>query len=368
MAGPESDLSHYHFELPEELIAQWAMEPRDSSRLLVLHRAEQRWEHRRFTDLPGYLNDLDCLVVNNTRVMRARLLGQRLLPDGKLGGRVEFLMLDELEPNVWEGAFHASAKARPGLSFEIPTSGENPAKAGPPLRGEILRGPSESPSGTVVARFDRDPRTTGAGEVPLPPYMDRAADASDLERYQTIYSRPDRERSAAAPTAGLHFTPAVRADLEKRGVGWEEVTLNVGLGTFRPVKARDIREHVMHEEKYEISPGAAERINAHRARGGRIVAVGTTAVRTLESAFIGDQVQAGTGATKIFIYPGAAHPAGGAGFRMTGALITNFHLPQSTLFMLVCAFAGRDLTQAAYAEAIREKYRFYSYGDAMLIV
>lgn len=351
-------LEDYDYELPQELIAQSPVEPRDASRLLVLDRARGSIEHRRFSELPSLLDSRDVLVANNTEVIRARLLGQRLLAEkgrAVVGGKVEFLMLDEKEPRVWEGAFHAAAKHKPGVKFVIPTPD------GRGLRGELIRGASESESGTVVARFDRDPIESGAGEIPLPHYIDRAPAADDEKRYQTVYA--SARGSAAAPTAGLHFTPRVLAELRAKGVSWEEVTLHVGLGTFRPVKTEDIREHVMHEERYSVDPAVAERLNRFKAEGRRIVAVGTTAVRTLEGAWREKEgVVGGTGRTRLFLHPG------GGSARFVDRLITNFHLPKSTLLMLVSAFAGRELVMEAYRQAVAEKYRFFSYGDAMLVL
>jgi S-adenosylmethionine:tRNA ribosyltransferase-isomerase len=356
-------LDSYDYELPERLIAQKPAEPRDSSRLMVIHRAEGRWEHRRFSDLPEYLGSQDVLVANNTRVMKARLLGQRLR-EGTLGGKVEFVMLEEVEPLTWEGLFHASAKYVRGLRFEIPTPD------GKGLRGELVRGSAESPSGTVVARFDRDPIASGAGEVPLPHYIQRekpeapkspgAQKSEDELSYQTVYAR--HFGSAAAPTAGLHFTDRVLAKLKDQGVSWEEVTLHVGLGTFRPVKENDISKHVMHEERYEISPETATHITEAKRAGKKILAVGTTSVRTLESAWEGDHLRNGSARTSIFIRPGRHE------WKVVDRLLTNFHLPKSTLLMLVSAFANRDLMLAAYREAVKEEYRFFSYGDAMLIL
>lgn len=357
---PLHDLRAYDYILPEELIAQEPANPRDSSRLLVVHRKDSRWEHRKFSDLPDYLDSNDLLVANNTQVLKARLLGRRLSSDATsgadvLGGKVEFVLLEELRPQVWEGLFHASARYVPGLRFLIPT----PDGIG--LKGVLVRGSAESPSGTVVAEFDRDPVGSGAGELPLPHYIHKKTDES---HYQTVYAK--QSGSAAAPTAGLHFTESVIQRLKARGAGWAEVTLNVGLGTFRPVKDPDIRNHVMHEERYEISPEAAQRVNEWKAGGGRIVAVGTTSVRTLESAWIRGQVpgslRSGVGRTSIFIRPGAFE------FQVVDRLLTNFHLPKSTLLMLVSAFAGKDLTMAVYQEAVKEKYRFFSYGDSMLIL
>ncbi len=352
-------LSAYDYALPAELIAQYPAEPRDSSRLLVVDRATRTMTHRRFSDLPDYLDSKDILIANNSRVIRARLLGNRYFigPDGLPGegGKIEFLMLDKVDERTWEGALHASAKHKPGLRFRVPTPD------GKGIIGELVRGASDSPHGLVTVRFDRDPVEAGAGVMPLPPYIERQAENQDEGTYQTVYSKV--EGSAAAPTAGLHFTDRVLGRLRDKGVAWDEVTLHVGLGTFRPVKAESVREHVMHEERYWIDPAVAARVNASRSDGKRIVAVGTTTVRTLEGAWReGSGVQAGAGKTSIFIRPG------GREFHIVDRLITNFHLPKSTLLMLVAAFAGYELTMAAYEEAIRERYRFFSYGDAMLIL
>jgi len=353
------DLSSYHFDLPESLIAQDPVFPRDASRLLVLHRQEQRWEHRMFVDLPDYLNSDDMIVANNTKVLKARLLGHRIRQENGRqvrGGKVEFVMLEELSPCIWEGLFHASARYVAGLEFEVSTP------SGHPLRGRLVRGSAESPSGNVVVQFDRDPVEAGAGELPLPHYIQRSALSDDEQKYQTVFSK--KLGSAAAPTAGLHFTHDVIEQVRKKKVIWNEITLHVGLGTFRPVKEKDIRKHVMHEERYEISPSVGEEVTAWKRDGKRVLAIGTTSVRTLESAW--DQqkaeLQSGMGRTSIFIYPGHHQ------FQVVDCLLTNFHLPCSTLLMLVSAFAGRDFVLAAYEEAVKEKYRFFSYGDAMLIL
>lgn len=352
-------LSSYDFELPENLIAQAPVSPRDSSRLLVVHRKEARFEHRRFSDLPDYFDAKDCVVANNTRVLKARLLGQRVsYKDGQkvLGGKTEFVMLESLNPRLWEGLFHASAKYIPGLQFEVPTPD------GKGMLGTIVKGSGESPHGTIVVEFNRDPIEADAGLLPLPHYIDRGNNPQDLEDYQTAYAKDPG--SAAAPTAGLHFTPELIKKMIGQGVDWEEVTLHVGLGTFRPVKDSDIRKHQMHEERYRIDEETALRINQAKASGHRITAVGTTSIRTLESASNPEgKVQAGVGKTSLFITPANLYR-----FRVVDRMITNFHLPRSTLLMLVSAFAGRDLILAAYAEAVREKYRFFSYGDAMLIL
>jgi S-adenosylmethionine:tRNA ribosyltransferase-isomerase len=325
----------------------------------VIHRGENRWEHRRFSDVVEYLDSNDLLVANNTKVFKARLLGRRLHPDGKLGGKVEFVMLEERRPLVWEGLFHASAKYLPGLEFQIPT----PDGLG--LRGKLVRGAADSPSGTIFVEFDRDPVETDAGEVPLPKYIEREKPTDeDQRRYQTVYAKDPG--SAAAPTAGLHFTENVMNQLRAKNVGWAEVTLNVGVGTFRPVKTEVIAEHIMHDEKYRISPEVASQVTEAKHARKRVVAVGTTSVRTLEAAWKGDAktgaLESGTHRTQLFIRP-RHHD-----FRVVDRMITNFHLPKSTLLMLVCTFAGRDLVLRAYEEAVRERYRFFSYGDAMLVL
>jgi S-adenosylmethionine:tRNA ribosyltransferase-isomerase len=343
-------LSDYDYHLPEELIAQHPVEPRDSSRLLVIDRKTGTWVHKHFRDLGEYFSKGDLLVANNSRVIQARLLGNRLV-EGKLGGKIEFFMLEEKSPRVWEGLFHASAKYLAGLEFFIPTPD------GKGLRGKLIRGSAESPSGSVVAEFDRDPIAAEAGELPLPKYIKHSPEKEDAESYQTVYSK--ELGSAAAPTAGLHFTPLLLDQLRAKGVDWAEVTLHVGVGTFRPVKTENIAEHVMHEERFDISLDAAARVRVHR---GHITAVGTTSVRTLESAFREGEVASGVGRTSLFIRPGHFE------FQVVNRLITNFHLPKSSLLMLVGAFAGRELILEAYQEAVRQKYRFFSYGDAMLIL
>ena len=366
-----SDLNNYDYFLPENLIAQKPVEPRDSSRLLVLHRKDQRWEHRNFRDLPEFLDSNDLIVANNTRVLRARLQGRRIRselqgesyvnPSGEetFGGKVECLLLEEKDPLIWEALFHASARYVPGLRFQVPTPD------GRGLTGELVRGSKDSPSGTVVVRFDRDPEESGAGEVPLPHYIGRGSTVQDDQDYQTVYAK--LRGSAAAPTAGLHFTPELIASLKAKHVTWEEVTLHVGLGTFRPVKEQDLRKHIMHEERYEVSLETARTVTNWKRAGKRVLAVGTTSARTLESAWQRDgessgSLREGAGRTTLFIRPG------NHSFGVVDRLLTNFHLPKSTLLMLVSTLAGRDFVLAAYEEAVREKYRFFSYGDAMLIL
>lgn len=356
-------LDSYDYVLPPELIAQTPIEPRDASRLLVIDRTRGTIEHHFFRNLPEFLDSKDLLVLNDTKVIRARLLGNRINVDSTgretVGGKIEFLLLKpfEGERNTWEGAMASAARQTPGVLFSIPLAG------GGALRGELIRGASESPTGTVVARFDQDPIKSGAGELPLPHYIERTPELADETRYNTVYAAVSG--SAAAPTAGLHFTKDIFSSLDEKKIGRTQVTLHVGLGTFRPVKVQDVREHVMHEERYSISYDAAEKINAHRRSGGRILAVGTTSARTIESAWstaVGG-VKLGNGETRLFL-----RPDGEARFRVTDRLLTNFHLPKSTLLMLVCAFAGRELTLRAYAEAVERKYRFFSYGDAMLVL
>ncbi len=322
-------LSDYDFVLPEELIAQRPLARREASRMLVLHRATQRIEHRAFADLPEFLAPGDLLVLNDTRVIKAR----RFSDDGA----IEFLFLEELSPHHWRCMLKPGRKMRLGATTQI--------------SGAIARVQEILPDGNRVIAFDREVDLEGGGVVPLPPYMRRAADALDEERYQTVFA--NNPGAVAAPTAGLHFTNEMLAKLPHAFI-----TLHVGAGTFAPVKSENISEHAMHAERFAISDDAAAAINHAR----RILAVGTTAVRVLESAQRRDgKLFAQESTTSCFIYP----PQKIAHIDM---LLTNFHLPRSTLLMLVSAFVGREFVLAAYAEAMRERYRFYSYGDCMLIV
>ena len=323
----------FYYDLPEELIAQTPVEPRDHSRMLVVHRKDGRLEHRHFYDIVDYLRPGDVLVVNDTRVIPARLIGERAG-----GGAAEVLLLKQLGPKKWETLVRPGRRLKPGAEVTF-GGGKLAARmlettdAG----GRIVEFVCE---GTLEAMLDE------LGEMPLPPYIHEKL--QDRDRYQTVYARHDG--SAAAPTAGLHFTPELMEKIREMGVQIVPVLLHVGLGTFRPVKAEDVEEHEMHSEYYEVTPEAAAAINAARAAGGRVVAVGTTSVRTLESASTDDGVlQATSGWTNIFITPGYH-------FKMVDALITNFHLPESTLVMLVSAFYSREGTLAAYEEAVREKY------------
>ena len=336
-------LSDFMYDLPEERIAQTPVEPRDHSRLMVLDRRTHAVEHRRFYDVIDYLNPGDALVVNETRVIPARLYGARAG-----GGACEVLLLRQLGPKRWETLARPGRKLRPGASV---TFGEGR------LIGRIA---GTTDAGGRIVDFECEGTFEAAldelGEMPLPPYIHERLE--DRERYQTVYAK--QEGSAAAPTAGLHFTPELLGRIREKGIDVVPVLLHVGLGTFRPVKVENVEEHEMHAEFFEVTPEAAERINAARARGGRIVAVGTTSVRTLESAAENGVLLPKRGETRIFIRPGYR-------FQMVDALITNFHLPGSTLVMLVSALYDREHILAAYEEAVREGYRFFSFGDAMLI-
>jgi S-adenosylmethionine:tRNA ribosyltransferase-isomerase len=360
----------YDFHLPEERIAKFPVTPRDTSRLLVLHRKSGEIQHRQFLDLPEYFGVEDLLIANNTKVLKARLVGRRILPNNEVGGKVEMLLLEKRGEKTWEGAFQSTGRQVPGFRFRVERSGSDSSETIDCqfIEGEIIHGSSESPSGTVVVRFSEDPVEAGCGDLPLPHYLQREKVLqSDEERYQTVFAK--ELGSAAAPTAGLHFTPRVMDALNARGAQWSEVTLHVGLGTFRPVKTEKITDHSMHEERYVLPSEVARKILDHRKNGGRVTAVGTTSVRTLESAYVQPSSTSsaphfleGEQRTDIFLYPGSRP------FQVVDRLITNFHLPKSTLLMLVSAFAGRDLALRAYAEAVEKEYRFFSYGDAMLIL
>ena len=338
--------SDFFFELPEELIAQDPLADRSASRLLVLHKDSGETAHRIFKDITQYLKPGDCLVLNNTKVIPARLIGKK----EDTGAAVEVLLLKRREKDVWETLVKPGKKCRPGTKLVF---GEGVLKA------EVLETVEE---GNRLIRFSYEgifeEVLDKLGEMPLPPYITHKL--TDKNRYQTVYAKYDG--SAAAPTAGLHFTAELLQQIESMGVKTAYVTLHVGLGTFRPVKTDNILEHHMHSEYYEVSEEAAEKINLTKAEGGRIVCVGTTSCRTVESAAGEDgRVSAGCGNTEIFIYPGYR-------FKVLDALITNFHLPESTLVMLVSALAGREKVLAAYEEAVRENYRFFSFGDAMLVI
>lgn len=337
-------LSDFDFELPAEAIAQEAR-PRGTSRLLVLDALGEA-RHRTVADLPRLLRQGDLLVVNDTRVVPARLFAERR----DTGGRVELLLVERRGPCEWLALTRPAKRLHPGTKLGFPGSA---------LSAEIVE---SAPGGARWLRFDTppEPHLEAIGHVPLPPYIRRGDRLDDRERYQTVYARAPG--SIAAPTAGLHFTPELLAELEAAGITRAAVTLHVGLGTFKPVAVEDLSQHRMHAERYEIPTATAEAIAATRAAGGRVVAVGTTVVRTLETAagLAAGGGLAGGGASELFILPGFR-------FQVVDVLLTNFHLPRSTLLMLVAAFAGRERVLAAYREAVEQGYRFYSYGDAMLL-
>lgn len=337
--------SDFYYDLPPELIAQDPLDDRSSSRLMLLDRETGAVSHHIFREIEDYLQPGDCLVLNDTKVIPARLLGEK---EGT-GGHVEVLLLKRRQGDVWETLVKPGKKCRPGARLIF---GDGLLKA------EVLETVEE---GNRLVHFEYDgifeEILDRLGEMPLPPYITHKL--QDKNRYQTVYAK--YEGSAAAPTAGLHFTKELLKRIETKGVQVVFVTLHVGLGTFRPVKEENVLDHHMHSEYYQISAEAAERINGTKAAGGRVICVGTTACRTLESAADDSgRVQSGSGNTEIFIYPGYH-------FKVLDALITNFHLPESTLVMLVSALAGREHVLNAYAEAVRERYRFFSFGDAMFI-
>lgn len=338
-------VNDFDYELPEELIAQTPLTQRDHSRLLVLHRLTGAIEHRHFYDIVEYLNPGDLLVVNDSKVIPARIFGTR----AGTGGVVEVLLLKALEENVWEVLVKPGKKARPGQILEFQEG----------MTGEILEILED---GKRKIRFAHNASTIyevldRIGKMPLPPYI--TEQLKDQGRYQTVYAK--ELGSAAAPTAGLHFTDELMDRIRAKGIEIASVTLHVGLGTFRPVKVENVSDHIMHSEYFSIPEKTIERIKETKERGGRVISVGTTATRTLESGFDYDlNCVFPKGDTDIFIYPGYE-------FKVIDCLITNFHLPKSTLMMLVSALAGKDKIMAAYAEAVNEKYRFFSFGDAMLI-
>ena len=337
--------SDFDYELPEELIAQDPLEDRTSSRLLLLDKETGERKHTVFHDIIDYLKPGDCLVINNTKVIPARLIGER----EETGGKVEVLLLKRKENNIWETLVKPGKKARPGTRLVF---------GGGLLHAEVKEVVEE---GNRLIQFEYEgifeEILDKLGQMPLPPYITH--ELKDKNRYQTVYAK--YEGSAAAPTAGLHFTTELLEKIEKKGINIARVTLHVGLGTFRPVKVDDVTKHHMHTEFYQVTEEAADLINRTKKAGGRVICVGTTSCRTIESA--SDEsgvVHAGEGDTDIFIYPGYK-------FRVLDCLITNFHLPESTLLMLVSALAGKEKIMAAYKEAVDMRYRFFSFGDAMFI-
>jgi len=338
--------SDFYYDLPEELIAQDPLEDRTASRLLVLDRQTGTVEHKIFSDVIDYLNKGDCLVINNTRVIPARLIGEK---EGT-GGKVEVLLLKRRANDVWETLVKPGKKLRPGAKI---TFGDGR------LRAEVLEVVEE---GNRLVKFCYEgifeEILDSLGEMPLPPYITHKLE--DKEMYQTVYAKFDG--SAAAPTAGLHFTKELLNKIEEKGIKIASITLHVGLGTFRPVKVDDVNNHHMHTEWYEVNAEAADIINETKRNGGRVICVGTTSCRTIES--VADEngyMKAKTGETDIFIYPGYK-------FKVMDGLITNFHLPESTLVMLVSAFAGKENVLSAYETAVKERYRFFSFGDAMILI
>ncbi len=338
--------SDFYYDLPEELIAQDPLEDRSGSRLLVLDKETGEIKHRMFRDITEYLRPGDCMVINDTKVIPARLIGSKIGTDAK----IEVLLLKRKENDVWETLVKPGRKAKPGTRISF---GDGL------LVGEVIDVVEE---GNRLIHFEYEgifeEILDRLGQMPLPPYITHQL--QDRDRYNTVYAV--HEGSAAAPTAGLHFTPELLEEIQEKGIEIARVTLHVGLGTFRPVKVDDVTEHHMHSEFYQIDEAAAGKINRAKDNGGRVVCVGTTSCRTIESAADENgRLKACSGWTEIFIYPGYQ-------FKILDCLITNFHLPESTLIMLVSALAGKEPVLAAYEEAVKERYRFFSFGDAMLIV
>ncbi len=342
-------INHFEYHLPEDLIAQHPADKRDASRLLVVDRKTGKLDHRHFYNILEYLNPGDCLVMNNSKVIPARLFGVKEIT----GAKVEFLLTKRVRDDIWEAMVRPGKKLHIGDRVSFSENGSMSAK--------ILE---HGEGGTRLVRFEYEgdfhELLEQIGKIPLPPYIERESEEEDRERYQTVYCK--EEGSVAAPTAGLHFTEELIDKALQKGVKTAFVTLHVGIGTFRPVKCENIEEHKMHFEEYHIDESNAAIINETKSAGGRIIAVGTTSVRTLESAASVDgTVPAGHGNTDIFIFPGYR-------FKVIDSLITNFHLPKSTLLMLVSALYNREAVLEAYREAVEQRYRFFSYGDAMLIL
>ena len=354
-------IDEFDYNLPEKLIAQKPADKRDSSRLLVVHRDDHTLEHKHFFDILEYLHEGDCLVLNNSKVLPARLFGVK---EGT-GAKIEFLLIKRLEGDTWETMVRPGKRLKPGDSVMFCEE---------PLLRAVVKDYGDD--GTRIVEFEYEgifmERLEEVGSMPLPPYIERASENDDKDRYQTVYCK--EEGSVAAPTAGLHFTDEILVKAQEKGVELAYVTLHVGIGTFRPVKCENIEEHSMHFEEYHVSEESAEIINRAKKEGRRVISVGTTSTRTIESAAYFDesikvegndkdgcwQVKAGGDSTGIFIYPGYE-------FKIIDSLITNFHLPKSTLLMLISALYDREQILKAYEEAIKEEYRFFSYGDAMFI-
>lgn len=348
------NINSFDYELPKELIAQRPLENRDSCRLMVLNRKEKSIEQCKFYDILDYLNEGDCLVMNDSKVIPARIFGTK----EKTGAKVEFLLIKRIEGDVWETMVRPGKRLKAGDVVSFTDDGSFKA---------VIEGYGED--GTRYARFMYDgiflERLEEIGRMPLPPYIERPSDDEDKDMYQTVYCC--NEGSVAAPTAGLHFTEELLEKAKEKGVKLAYVTLHVGIGTFRPVKVENIEEHHMHFEEYWVSEETSSIVNETIASGGRVISVGTTSSRTLESAAVFDEasqryvLKPGQGSTDIFIYPGYE-------FKLVDGLITNFHLPKSTLLMLISALYDREEILKAYDLAVKEKYRFFSYGDAMLII
>lgn len=344
------NINEFDYHLPEELIAQKPADKRDASRLLVVHRDTGTVEHKHFYDVLDYLNPGDCLVMNNSKVLPARLFGTK----AETGAKIEFLLIKRLHDDVWETMVRPGKRLKPGDSVIFSED----------FKADIL---DYGDDGTRIVEFHYTgifmERLEELGKMPLPPYIERESVIEDKERYQTVYCK--EEGSVAAPTAGLHFTEDLLQKAKDKGIRIAYVTLHVGIGTFRPVKCENIEEHQMHFEEYEITQENADIINETKASGGRIISVGTTSTRTLESAAVQKEdsyvVEAKSDSTGIFIYPGYE-------FKIIDSLITNFHLPKSTLLMLISALYNREEILKVYDIAVKEKYRFFSYGDAMLII
>lgn len=359
-------INDFDYNLPEELIAQTPAEKRDFSRLLVVHRNDGTVEHKHFYDIIDYLKEGDCLVLNNSKVLPARMFGVK---EGT-GAKVEFLLIKRIEGDTWETMVRPGKRLKVGDSVLFGAEMDEEGRLIGPKPGKLFRATVKDygEDGTRIVEFEYDgifmERLEELGEMPLPPYIDRRNNSEDKDRYQTVYCK--NEGSVAAPTAGLHFTPQLLQKARDKGVKIAYVTLHVGIGTFRPVKVEKIEDHHMHFEEYFVEEEAAKTINDTIMAGGRIVSVGTTSTRTVESAAAFDEasgkylVQAGSGSTGIFIYPGYE-------FKIIKSLITNFHLPKSTLLMLISALYNREDILRVYDIAVKERYRFFSYGDAMFI-